>query len=175
MGSEQETGKDTSVAKGDTTFMRRPFQKLPLNLSEWVAPEKLAGWVREEVEKLDHTKPEVQEFLLHPPEARPRELLAVVLYAYATQLYRSEEISHACRTDSILQMLCEGKVPFAEELEQFRRKHRALLESLLGHILVRAVSEKFVQVGQLPPGFQNSLLRRAIDSLDTARHMDREE
>jgi hypothetical protein len=175
MGSDEQSSQQRAFVKGDTTFMRRPFQKLPLNLSEWVAPATLAAWVSDEVEKLDPAKAEAQQFQLEPPESQARELLRAVLYAYATQIYISEEIAAACRTDPILKALCEDKAPFPEELERFRRRHRSLLETLLGQILVRAVGEKFVNVGQLPPGFQNSLLRRAIDSIDTARHMDRNE
>jgi len=175
MGQEEQTGEDQAFAKGDTVFMRRPLQRLPLNLAEWVLPSKLAQWVKEVVQNLDASKPEARELLSSPSEAQERSILRAVLYAYSTQVYRSIEIAAACRTDPTFQLLCEGRVPFPEEFERLRRKHRALLEALLGEIIVRAVSEKFANLGQLPPGFQNSLLRRAIDSIDTARHMDREE
>jgi hypothetical protein len=176
MTSGNESAKNAQgFVKGDTSFMRRPFEKLPLNLSEWVAPKTLAGWVKEAVQNFDRSKPQAREFLLYSAESRPESLLRVVLYAYATQVYGSEEIAGACRTELMLKELCDGKVPFADELEHFRRKNRSLLEHLLGEILVRAVKEKFVRVDHLPPGFQHSLFRRAVDAMDTARHMNREE
>jgi len=174
MGQEEQTGEKQAFAKGDTAFMRRPLQKLPLNLGEWILPAKLAEWVKEAVEHLDASKPEAREFLQSPSESQERSILRAVLYAYSTQVYRSKEIEAACHTDATFQALCEGRAPFPDEIEHFRRKHRALLETLLGQIIVRAVGEKFAKVGELPPGFQNSLLHRAIDSIDTARHMDRE-
>jgi len=173
MGAEEQSAENRAFVKGDTTFMRRPLQKLPLNLSEWVPSATLAGWVNEVVEKVDCSMPEAKEFARSASESSG--MLRVVLYGYSTQVYRSKEIAAACHTDGIFKGLCQDKAPFANELERIRRKHRGLLESLLGEIFVRAVGVKFANIGQLPPGFQHSLLRSAIDSIDTARHMDREE
>jgi len=173
MGAEEQSAENRAFVKGDTTFMRRPIQKLPLDLTEWVPPSILADWVNEAVAKLDSSTPEAQEFAQSASELRG--ILRAVLYGYATQVYPSKDIVAACHTDRFFKLMCEGKPIFPDELERFRRTHRSLLESLLGQIFVRAVSEKFANVGQLPPGFQHSLLRRAIDSIDTARHMDREE
>jgi hypothetical protein len=144
-----------------------------MNLSEWIPPAKLVQWVNEVVATLDSSRPEALEFT--PLEPQERAVLRAVLFAYSTQVYRSREIATACHTDPTYKLLCEGKSIFPEEFERFRRKHRALLEALLGQIIVRAVGEKFSNVGLLPAGFQNNLLRQAIDSVDTARHMDREE
>src|SRR5213078_1198729 len=144
-------------------------------LSEWVAPATLVAWVKELVENIDRNQPEGKEFFPPTSDSRRKELLHVVLYAYATQVYGSQEIAEACHTDPVLETLCNRQPPFSRDLEHFRRTHRTLLESLLGQIFLRAVSEKFVHVGALPPGFQQSLLRRAVDSIDTARHMDRDE
>jgi hypothetical protein len=167
--SEQNPAGQT----GDQTiFLQRAPLVVPLNLSEWVEPELLAHWIGEALDGLDTGKPEVQELLRQTPESRPKAMLAVLMFAYSTQVYISEEIFRACHEDAMLHALCDGKPPFPEELEHCRRKHRVLLQDLLAQLLVRAVREKFVEMGQIPPGLQHSLLGRAADRLDTARHMD---
>jgi len=156
-----------------TIFLERPPLDMPLNLAAWVAPVKIGEWIREAVDGLDISTPGVQEFSLLRPEDRPRVALSVLLFGYVTERFMSSEIFGACHTDPVLQRMCEGKPPFPDELEHFRRKHRGLLEHLLGELLDRAVRERFLPASQLPPGLRASLHRRAIDQVDTARHMSR--
>ena len=160
------------VASDETVYTRRSPLRLPLDLSKWIAPEKLVSWISEEIDRLDPEKNEVHEYLRMLPEKRPKVMLSLLLYGYATQVFGSEEIVQACREHPTFIQLCEGKPVFPEELEQFRRKHRILLENLLAEILVRTVREKYLQLGTLPPGLEYSLFTRAVDRLDTARHMD---
>ncbi len=154
-----------------TIFLQRPPLDIPLDLSSWVAPETIAEWVREAVEKLDPTQPGVHEFSLLSAEQRPQVLLSVLLFAYATEQFISNEIFGACHTHPVLKALCDGKAPFPDELEHFRRKNRPLLDHMLGNILKRAVHEKFLPADQLPRGLQDSLQQRAVDQIDTARHL----
>jgi hypothetical protein len=160
------------VAGDDTVYSKRGPLRLPPDLSQWVAPERLAAWIQEEIEKLDAARPEVQEFLRMLPECRPKVILSLMLYAYATQVFSSEDLVEACHKQPIFTALCAGKPPFPEELEHFRRKHRVLLENILAEIFARAVREKYVDVGKLPPGLEYSIFAQAVDRLDTARHMD---
>ncbi len=163
------------VASDQTVYTKRGALRLPLDLSQWIAPEKLSSWAREETEKLNPERPEAQEFLRMLPETRPKVMLSLLLYAYATQVFGSEDIVQACQESPIFRDLCNGKPAFPEELEHFRRKHRILLENILAAIFVRAVREKYVDIGKLPPGLEYSIFARAVDRLDTARHMDRAE
>jgi len=160
-------GSDTDP----TIFMERPPLDMPLDLAAWVAPQKIGQWIQEVIEKLDISMPGVQEFSSLRPEDRPGVLLAVLLFAYATERFMSSEIFGACHSDPVLQSMCEGKAPFPDEIEHFRRKNRLLLEGLLGNLLERAVREKFLPASRLPPGLQDSLRKRAVDQIDTARHM----
>lgn len=154
-----------------TIFLERPPLEVPLNLTTWVAPEKIVDWIGEAVSKLDPTRAEVQAFSQLGPEQRPRVLLTVLLFAYATEKFGSSEIFGACHSDPVLRQICEAKPPFPNELEHFRRKNRLLLESLLGDIIKRAVREKYLPASQLPPGLQDSLQKRAVDQINTARHL----
>jgi hypothetical protein len=106
------------------------------------------------------------------PEARPKVLLSVLLYAYAGQIFASTEIVQACGSNSALQKLCGANPPDSTHLESFRRKHRVLLEGALAEILLRVVRHKYAHLEKLPPGLEFSLLATAVDRLDTARHMD---
>jgi hypothetical protein len=160
------------VASDQTVYTRRGPLRLPMDLSQWIAPEKLSAWVQEETEKLNPESPDAHEFLRMLPETRPKVLLSLLLYAYATQVFSSADIVEACRNHPIFRGLCHDTPAFPEELEHFRRKHRILLENILAEIFVRAVREKYVDIGKLPPGLEYSIFARAVDRLDTARHMD---
>jgi len=173
MDMKNENSQELPGPAGDQTiFMRQAPLVVPLNLSDWVEPDVLAIWIGEALDHLDPSKLEVQELSRQTDDSRPKATIAVLMFAYSTQIYISEEIFRACHSDPVLHTLCEGKPPFPEELEHCRRKHRVLLQDLLAKLLIRAVREKFGDLSQVPPGLQYSLLGRATDRLDTARHMD---
>ncbi len=171
-GQDRTAGHAPGPPGGDTMLLEASPLNVPLNLCQWVSPDLIAEWIKMEVERLDHTKSEVREAMAAKVECHPEVLLSVLVFAYATQLYVSEEITSACHQDPVLRSLCRGKVPFAEELTHFRRTHRLLVENVLAQLLIRAVREKFVELGELPAGLQHSLFGRAARRLDTARHMD---
>ncbi len=101
----------------------------------------------------------------------------VLAYAYARQVYDSEEIVRACRTDPVLQPLCRrGGAPFAGEVQWFRRRNRAVLERVLTGVFLRAVRDRFDPGGvAVRAELEQDLRRVAVDRLNTARHMDRVE
>jgi hypothetical protein len=162
---ERDRGTDKTI------FMTRPPLEIPLNLAEWVKPETIADWIPQAITRLDCNRPEVLNFLTHPADQRPETVLTVLVFAYLTQRFASGEIFEACHSDPVLRRLCGGKAPYADELEHFRRKNRSLVEHLTGQVLVRAVAEKFLDAGQVPPGLQHGLLDRAVEQVDVARHM----
>jgi hypothetical protein len=154
-----------------TTFLERPPLSVPLNLSEWVEPELLADWVCEAVQNLQSTKLELENYQGYPAGSRYWDILAVLVYAYSTQRFVSEEISAAQCSDPIIKRLCKNKAPFSHEIDHFRRNNRDLIENLLGEIVLWAVKQHFVKTGHLPAGLQHSLFRQAAVRLDAARHM----
>jgi hypothetical protein len=146
---------------------------LPTNLTEWVDAWSLLGWVEEEVDKLDWSKAAVRDYLDRHPDYRPRVLLCLLAYAYATQVFGSEEIVRNCYSDTIYRLVCEGKAPERQELIRFRRDHRGLLKEILTYVFVRAVRERWgIGLTLLPPGLKRSLLENALERLNIARHMD---
>lgn len=171
MDTERFRHERPPTAEDQTVYTARGSLRVPLDLSKWVAPDKILFWVRELLQKLDYSKPEVLEYGRLQREFRPEVLLTLLLYSYATEVFASDDIVQACRSETMQQQICGGQAPFGHELEQFRRKHRGLIENLLAEILLRAVREKYTNV-PLPPGVEYSILTRALDRLDTARRLD---
>jgi transposase len=152
-------------------FMTRPPLDVPVNLAEWIAPEKLAEWIAEAIQGLDCSRPAVVKFLQHPPDQRAETILALLVLCYLTQRFDGREIFRACQSDPLLKRLCGDKAPAPDEFGHFRRQHREVLKFVLGRVLIRAVQEKFPDAGRVPRGLEHGLFMHAIDQLDTARHM----
>lgn len=64
---------------------------------------------------------------LSPSGSSGTSLLSVVLYAYTTGRFGSDEIEHACEEDPVLRYLCARNCPTWEVIRRFRRANRALL------------------------------------------------
>ena len=146
---------------------------LPLDLTEWIDQCTLLDWVEADVEQFDWKHPELVAYLSQHPEYRPKSLLCVLTYAYAIQVYGSDEIVNRCYSDTVFRLLSENKAPTSAELRRFRRENRGLLKGMLVALFIRAVKRKFA-LGDilLPPGFKRYLLDSAVERLDIARYMD---
>jgi hypothetical protein len=147
---------------------------IPLNVAEWVDADLLKTWVIEEVETLDWANPELQKYLQAHPDFRPKDLLCLLIYAYATSLLESEEIVGALLGQGSLRDLWRGPGPSAKEIGKFRKENRALLKWGLVQVLRRALQQKF-QLGDIrfPSGLRKVLIDSATERLELARHMDR--
>jgi len=146
----------------------------PWDLSEWVEKRQLLQWVEEEVGSLDWSNPELLEYLKSYPNYRPRTMLSLLVYAYATGAYESEEIVRSCYEDAALRSLCQGSVPTPNVIGRFRRENRGLLKWALEQLLKRALRSKY-SLGDtlLPAGLRRHVMDLAIERLNMARHMDR--
>jgi hypothetical protein len=155
----------SGTSPDQTTLITRVPVPVPLNLCDWVSPEMLCAWVKESLQSLDPTLPEVEHFLRSSEKQSAQHIFQVLLFAYSTERYSHDEIVQACHLDPFLRELCGEKVPFADELEHFSHRNVLLLERALGNLLVRAALLKF---GQLPAGFRYSLHDRAKGMVMTA-------
>ncbi len=81
---------------------------VPLDLTEWIDAQTIRAWVKEEIDTLDWSNPELAKVLALHSNLRPRELLTILGYAYAVGIYESEEISRLCTTDRIFRELANG-------------------------------------------------------------------
>jgi hypothetical protein len=146
---------------------------LPADLTQWIEPTVLMEWAEEEAENLGWRQPEVEGYLKQHPEYRPKIMLTLLTYAYATQVLSSEEIASRCYADTDFRLISRGEAPRARELMRFRRENRGLLRGILYQLFVRAVKERYPTGSVLlPPGLKRLLLDSAVERLDIARHMD---
>ena len=154
--------------------MDRDKLRIPLDLGEWVDREVLLAWVREEIETLDWGNPELERYLAAHPDYRPKALLTLMSYAYATGVLESEEMVSALRSNPDFKDLRPDPWLAAKDIERFRRENRALLKWGLVRVLTRALQSQ-CQLTDLRSlaGVRATLAESAAERLDMARHMDR--
>jgi hypothetical protein len=147
---------------------------LPWDLTQWIDAQTLRGWVDDEIDTLDWSNPELATLLAQNPRFRPRTLLTLLGYAYASGTYESEEISVLGATDPAFREICGKDAPATRALERFRRENRGLLKWVLVQIFKRALREKHgLNTSLLPSGLKQYLVELATERLNLARHMDR--
>lgn len=145
----------------------------PADLGRWVCPSEVLAWAADEVELLPWNGPGAAGQLLGVAREWANRMLTLLSFAYARQMFDSEGIAHACRTDPMLQRLCPGSVPFANEFRTFRRRYRRVLERVLAGIFMRGIRHRFDLRGvPLPVELEQDLEKLAAQRLDIARHMD---
>jgi hypothetical protein len=139
----------------------------PLDLRQWIDPWTLAGWTEKEVEKLrDESWP-------IGPGNSFRRTARLLVFAYASRVFDSEEVVRKCHVDPVFRVLCDGEPPIARELWSFRRNNRMLLQDLLSRVLLYSVRERFGLDATVPqPGLEQDLRQHATERLNIARHMD---
>jgi hypothetical protein len=148
---------------------------IPWNLTDWVQAESLRDWVRAEIGQLDWDDPAVREYVRTRGRAHPRSVLGVLVYAYATGMFESEEIALACGHDAGFRALSGDAELTPAQLARFRRENRALLKWALMRVMVRALFDKLGEncSKRLPAGLRHYLEESARERLDCARHLDR--
>jgi Transposase domain (DUF772) len=147
---------------------------LPWDLTEWVEKKQLLQWADEEIGGLDWSSLELAEHLKAHPEYRPKSMLCLLTYAYATGVYESDEIVRNCYEDEAFRTFARDWIPTAHAIARFRRDNRGLLKWALEQLLKRALRSKY-SLGDmlLPPGLRRHLMDLAAERLNMARHMDR--
>jgi hypothetical protein len=145
------------------------------DLSEWVPPSRLKDWIEQEIERLNCDIPRITESSLQRLDDESKMLLALLSFAYATRVFCLEEIVERCSSDAMYRLICEGNVPFVQELSNFRRRNRPLLERILAGVFLQAIRDKFdLDVVWLSPELVQDVSGHAKARLDLARHMDNE-
>ena len=100
-------------------------------------------------------------------ECHPGTLLCLLAFAYAKEVFSSEEIVRACYSDEMFALICHGEIPFVEELRTFRRRNRCRLEPILAAVFVRAMDQC-----PLSAGLEQDLRHQAAERLQTAWLVD---
>lgn len=147
---------------------------VPGDLGTWADKPLLLQWIVEEIDSLDWSNPELLQYLRTNPGFQPRFLLVLMVYAYATGRYDSEESAELYYGEPTLRHLFPGQTPTPGILRRFRREYRGLLRWGLAQVLKRALRHHF-ELGEaaIPAGLNRLLVEAATARLDTARHFDR--
>ena len=145
---------------------------LPWDLTEWIEDTRLMDWIKQDVDTLEWDNANLLAFLRAHPAFQPRMLLRLLVYAYATGAFSSEEIVAGCYEHPRLRSICAGPAPTREEIIAFRRENLGLLKWFLVELFKRSLRAKFGEF-LIPPGLKQRLVEAAATRLDMARHIDR--
>ncbi|HEU0011684.1 MAG TPA: transposase [Verrucomicrobiae bacterium] len=146
---------------------------LPWDLREWFAPAVLRQWISEEIDSLDWNNPQLVEHLRGRPGFKPKPLFSLMVYAYATAAFESEEIARRFFAEAEYRSIGGPNVRWdARTFTRFRRENRGLLKWALVQIFKRAIRAKRGDF-LLPAGVKRRLVGAAVTRLDLARQMDR--
>jgi len=133
-------------------------------------------WLEAEIGVLNWDHSELQAYLKRHPEFRPRALLCIMAWSYATGVFESGEVVAACDTEPALKRACGDCRPTEEALERFRKWNRGLIRWSLHQLYRRAFRVKFnLGTTWFPPGLNRQLAEAARTRMDIARQMDRGE
>jgi hypothetical protein len=148
--------------------------QLPWNLTEWVSNETLWDWILEEIDSLDWSNSELVSFLRLNPGYRPKPMLCLITYGYATGVWETSEIVRLYDTQVRARKIDPDGPPSATALGRFRRENRALFKWALAHLLKRVVRHRFGLGDSLfPPGLKQYVLQASLARIDIARHVER--
>ena len=102
-------------------------------------------------------------------------MLVLMVYAYATGRFDSEEVADAYFAEPNLRHLFPAQSPEPAAIRRFRREHRGLLRWGLAQVLKRALRHRFElpETSSIPAGLNRLMVEVATDRLDAARHFDR--
>jgi hypothetical protein len=152
----------------------QPGFPIPLDLSQWAEKPLLLQWVVEEIDSLDWSNPELVQILHSNPKFQPRFLLVLIVYAYATGRYESEEVADTYYSEPVLRHIFPEQAVSPNAVKRFRRDYRGLLRWGLAQVLRRALRHHY-DLGEaaIPAGLNRMIVQAATVRLDAARHFDR--
>jgi hypothetical protein len=188
---------DSMITGSNRVAPERRFS-LPMDLTPWVGKETLLAWTIEEVERLNWTNPELVAYLRANPAFRPKMLLCLLTYSYASGNFASEEIAQSCdaaaiqralsgavpptidyvvkvtEAQTVARSLCGDAPPSANAIRRFRRENRGLLKWCLAQVFKRVLAKRFdLSDTVFPAGLKRYSVHAAEVRLDIARQMDR--
>jgi transposase len=122
---------------------------LPPSLREWLPEDHLAWFVIDAVAEMD-----LAEFYAdyradgHGRAAyEPSMMVALLLYAYATEQRSARAIERHCRQDVAYRVICANRVPDHATIARFVVRHEAALAGLFGSVLALCARAGLVSTG----------------------------
>ena len=107
------------VADRDQLFL------LPPAMRDWLPEGHLAWFVLDVVDAIDTDKFHGRYVHAGPgrPAYHPDQMLALLIYAYATGVRSSRQIQRLCASDIAYRVICAGKIPDHATIARFRAEH----------------------------------------------------
>lgn len=122
---------------------------MPPSLREWLPGDHLAWFVLSTVEQLD-----LEAFLAayrgdgHGRAAYdPQMMVALLVYAYSTNVLSSRQIERHCRQDIAYRVITGNRVPDHATIARFVCRHETALSELFGGVLDLCASAGLVESG----------------------------
>ena len=122
---------------------------MPPSLREWLPEDHLAWFVIEAVEEMD-----LDAFFAdyrsdgHGRAAyEPSMMVALLLYAYATEQRSARAIERHCRQDIAYRVITANQVPDHATIARFVARHEAALAELFGDVLTLCAKAGLVSTG----------------------------
>ncbi len=141
----------------------------PLDKSAW--PSDLRGWIPENqlirlaleaVQVVDWRYVRTESSLL--PAGQAPMLMTVLVYCYASGVFRSREIEQLAQTDNAVRYLCAYRALDWNTVRLFRRQHARELTLCLAAVLETAWAWKLSELesAEVPAGYAQSSLNRWV-------------
>ena len=133
----------------NTPFVRAWFSLAPINSPHELRPHSLNKAVQAAVAPIHNTRLKPL-----PPDAcplEPRQVLAIVVYCYSSEIYSSAAIACHLARDLNCCRICQGNVPGAVCVARFRDQNRNLIQ----HCLQSAL--RFLAGARIARGEQSTL------------------
>jgi hypothetical protein len=102
---------------------------------EWIRKATLVSLILDAVQTVEWPEFDFELTASSGFAFRRLGLLSLVTYCYAIGVHGSENIAARASEDDVLNLLCGGLLPTCEEIRDFRRSHRQLVERSLTETL----------------------------------------
>jgi hypothetical protein len=110
---------------------------LPADLSSWMDKRDLVGLILDVVQPIGWRTEFSQDSGLDQ-RLRPRMLLTLLTYCYATGIYGSHEIELSIGRDETIRYLCARANPSWNDLRRFRRQNKPVIHRALKEVFAAA-------------------------------------
>ena len=148
--------------------------ELPEDLREWFEEPTLVRLCLESLQSVE-AEPAQPPPGSELPCGRPRALLTILLYSYATGRQSSKQIEERSSLDPQLRYLCGNALPSANELRRVRRHDRPYLQCGLSRLFSFAWQQHraslFLDFANPPPEIFDAAAEQRVNQavlLDTA-------
>jgi transposase len=113
---------------------------LPPSPDEWLSEDHLAYFISDLVEHFDLSAIEAtyEDELRGGPPYHPTMMVKLLLYGYCTGVYSSRRIAKHVHEDVAFRVLAAGNAPDFRTINEFRRRHLAVLSTLFQQVLTLA-------------------------------------